>query len=51
MFSLSRRFPHSGGDGLIKLWAIKSGECFATYDQHEGKVLVFAGVWFPMDDL
>ncbi|RZR98920.1 hypothetical protein BHM03_00028385 [Ensete ventricosum] len=29
--------PNDSGDGLIKLWTIKTSECIATYDQHEGK--------------
>ncbi|MQM07751.1 hypothetical protein Taro_040595 [Colocasia esculenta] len=28
----------SGADGLVKLWTVKTSECIATYDQHEGKV-------------
>ncbi|KAG1331252.1 transducin beta-like protein 3 [Cocos nucifera] len=32
----------SGGDGLVKLWTLKSNECIATYDQHEGKVWALA---------
>lgn len=28
----------TGGDGLVKLWTVKTNECIATYDQHEGKV-------------
>lgn len=37
--SLTWTFLLSGGDGLVKLWTIKSNECIATYDQHEGKVV------------
>jgi WD40 repeat protein len=27
-----------GSDGLVKLWTIKTNECIATYDKHDGKV-------------
>jgi len=33
----------AGGDGLLKLWTIKSGECVATFDQHEGRVWALTG--------
>ncbi|KAE8707862.1 hypothetical protein F3Y22_tig00110372pilonHSYRG00187 [Hibiscus syriacus] len=33
---------HSGADGLVKLWTIKTNECIATYDQHEDKVWALA---------
>lgn len=28
----------SGGDGLLKLWDVRSGECSATFEEQEGKV-------------
>ena len=28
----------SGADGLLKLWSVRSSECVATFDAHEGKV-------------
>ena len=28
----------SGGDGLLKLWDVRSGECTATFEEQEGKV-------------
>lgn len=28
----------SGGDGLVKVWTIKTNECVATLDQHTEKV-------------
>ena len=28
----------SGGDGLLKLWEVRSGECTATFEEQEGKV-------------
>ncbi|XP_039275258.1 transducin beta-like protein 3 [Nilaparvata lugens] len=31
-----------GSDGLMKLWCIKSSECMATFDQHDGKVWALA---------
>ncbi|RRT75859.1 hypothetical protein B296_00018043 [Ensete ventricosum] len=34
--------PNDSGDGLIKLWTIKTSECIATYDQHEGKIWALA---------
>ena len=27
-----------GGDGLVKVWTIKTNECIATLDQHTEKV-------------
>ena len=31
-------FLDLGCDGLVKLWTIKTNECIATYDKHDGKV-------------
>jgi len=31
-----------GSDGLVKLWTIKTNECIATYDKHDGKVWALA---------
>eukprot|EP00884_Botryococcus_braunii_P002585 jgi/Botrbrau1/12327/Bobra.4_3s0001.1 len=31
-----------GADGLIKLWAVRTTECTATFDGHEGKVWALA---------
>ncbi len=28
----------TGADGLVKLWGVRSAECTATFDEHEGKV-------------
>ena len=28
----------SGGDGLLKLWSVRTAECINTFDEHEGKV-------------
>lgn len=36
------RSPHSGSDGLIKLWTIKTNECVETFDQHTDKVWALA---------
>ena len=27
-----------GGDGLMKIWTIKTGACVNTFDEHEDKV-------------
>lgn len=27
-----------GGDGLLKLWDVRSGECNATFEEQEGKI-------------
>lgn len=31
------------GDGLLKLWTIKTSECIATFDGHDGKVWALDG--------
>ena len=31
-------FHHSGSDGLMKLWTIKTSECVKTFDGHQSKV-------------
>ncbi|XP_021737664.1 transducin beta-like protein 3 [Chenopodium quinoa] len=36
------QFVSSGADGLLKLWAVTSSECIATYDEHEDKVWALA---------
>lgn len=28
----------SGGDGLLKLWEVRTGECTATFEEQEGRV-------------
>ena len=28
----------AGADGLVKLWGVRTSECTATFDEHEGKV-------------
>ena len=28
----------SGAEGLLKLWDVRSGECTAGFEEHEGKV-------------
>lgn len=33
----------SGGDGLLKLWNIKTSECISTLDQHESHVWTLVG--------
>lgn len=33
----------SGGDGLLKLWNIKTSECVSTLDQHESHVWTVVG--------
>lgn len=32
----------AGADGLVKLWGVRSSECTATFDEHEGKVWALA---------
>ena len=31
-----------GADGLVKLWNIRSGECSASFEEHEGRVWALA---------
>jgi U3 small nucleolar RNA-associated protein 13 len=33
----------AGGDGLVKVWNVASGECAATLDNHEDRVWALAG--------
>ena len=28
----------TGADGLVKLWGVRTSECTATFDEHDGKV-------------
>ena len=32
----------TGGDGLVKLWNSRDGECTASYEEHQGKVWALA---------
>jgi len=32
----------SGAEGLLKLWDVRSGECTASFEEHEGKVWALA---------
>lgn len=32
----------AGADGLVKLWSVRTSECTATFDEHEGKVWALA---------
>ena len=32
----------TGADGLVKLWGVRSAECAATFDEHDGKVHVLS---------
>lgn len=34
----------ASGDGLIKLWTIKTSECVASLDGHIGKIWALAGL-------
>jgi U3 small nucleolar RNA-associated protein 13 len=34
----------AGGDGLLKLWTIKSSECVTTLDAHERKIWALGGM-------
>jgi U3 small nucleolar RNA-associated protein 13 len=33
-----RQLVSAGGDGLVKVWTIKSGECETTLDNHSDRV-------------
>lgn len=33
----------AGGDGLLKLWNIKTSECVSTFDEHKSRVWTLAG--------
>jgi U3 small nucleolar RNA-associated protein 13 len=33
-----RQLVSAGGDGLVKVWTIKSGECDATLDNHTDRI-------------
>jgi len=34
------------GDGLLKLWTIKTSECTATFDGHDGKIWALDGKYY-----
>jgi len=34
----------AGADGLLKLWNILTGECVATFDDHDGRIWTLAGL-------
>jgi U3 small nucleolar RNA-associated protein 13 len=34
----------AGADGLLKLWNIKTSECMATFDEHNGRIWTVAGM-------
>jgi U3 small nucleolar RNA-associated protein 13 len=33
----------TGGDGLVKLWNLKSSDCVTTLDAHNGRIWALAG--------
>jgi len=35
----------AGADGLLKLWSIKTSECTATFDDHDGRIWAFTGLY------
>ena len=39
--SKSTQILSAGGDGLIKLWNVKTGECMLTLDEHDDRVWSF----------
>lgn len=47
--NLADKCTISGGDGLVKLWAVRTNECIATYDHHEDKVLESSGLSFSLN--
>lgn len=36
----------ASGDGLLKLWNIKTSECTCTLEQHESRVWTLAGEYY-----
>lgn len=39
--SKSTQLLSAGGDGLIKLWNVKTGECVTTLDEHDDRIWSF----------
>jgi WD40 repeat protein len=35
----------AGADGLLKLWNIKTSECTATFDDHDGRIWALTGLY------
>jgi len=35
----------AGADGLLKLWSIKTSECTATFDDHDGRIWALTGLY------
>lgn len=42
-FKLGMQIVSCSGDGLLKLWTVKTSECVATFDAHEGKIWALDG--------
>lgn len=40
----------AGADGLLKLWNIKSSECTATFDDHDGRIWALTGLYLMIGE-
>jgi len=40
----------AGADGLLKLWNIKTSECTATLDDHDGRIWALTGVYLMIGE-
>lgn len=45
-FFLGMQIVSCSGDGLLKLWTVKTSECVATFDAHDGKIWALDGKFF-----
>jgi U3 small nucleolar RNA-associated protein 13 len=40
----------AGADGLLKLWNIKTSECTATFDDHDGRIWALGGLYLVIGE-
>lgn len=40
----------AGADGLLKLWNIKTSECTATFDDHDGRIWALTGLYLMIGE-
>ena len=43
--SVCMQLLSTGADALMKLWSVRTSECTATFDAHEGKVRAWRRCW------
>ena len=40
----------AGADGLLKLWNIKTSECTATFNDHDGRIWALTGLYLVIGE-